>query len=465
MAPHVDTSKIKMTYGGYRFWPAPLMSMSIEPLKTEAGKRLADRVTLSFTGSLLYTDNLSSGNVANMLTLKDNLSNALSGDNREFQLLHHINSTLAQGEPIISGIYPRVENLAFDEGTWVDRIGYSFDLTYETHLVSGAVPIETYSDDWDFEEDASARVIRASHSVSAKGINTTISGGDSNALEFARTWVNARMGADSLPSGLPDFCDSGTLGTFKLQKYRSESASVTDGTYSASEDITIASGAYAHSYTAQMQQDAAGITVVTINGNVEGLGRFDTAIDNAVSGWNVNVSPVLSGMAAGIYTELSGAGTLNIGKVLSLSVTKDVFSGRIGYSTSYDDDPKQLPSGIAEFNITKQIKLPVRKKAIFGIPSRIAGSIVHDIGTPTDGSIGINGTAQGVIDTQLDYVKEFCEDEINALRPNSALYNEIWFSDFSKTENVDQKTFSFSVSWAYTDNLTNVPNPSGEVAF
>ena len=106
-------------------------------------------------------------------------------------------------------------------------------------------------------------------------------------------------------------------------------------------------------------------------------------------------------------------------------VTKDIYGGRVGYSVTYNDDPLDaLPSGIAEFNVSHQIKLPIRKKAIFGIPSRIAGSIIQDIGTPTDGSIVINGTAKGVVDTQLDYVKSFCEDGINALRPNSALYNE-----------------------------------------
>jgi hypothetical protein len=464
--PHTDASKIKMTYGSYRFWPAPFMAFGMEPQKTDAGERLADKITLSFAGTLLNTDNIPSGDTATMITLRDSLVNALSGDNREFQLLHHIGSTQPSGTVIISGIYPRVESLSFDESNWVNKIDYSFTLSYETHLVSGAVPVESYGEDWDFEEDSSNRVIRIKHDVNAKGVNTTISGGTSNALENARTWVNARMGTAGIPSGLPQFCDSGTLGTFVEQKYRSEAASVTDGTYSASEQITQASGSYAHNYTAQFQQDDAGITTLSINGNIEGLGRFDTASDAATSGWNVFVSPTLSGLAASIYTELSGTRTLNVSNVQSLSVTKDVYGGRVGYSVSYNDNPEDaLPSGIAEFSVSKQIKLPIRKKAIFAIPSRIAGSIVQDIGTPTDGSIVINGTCKGTIDTQLAYVKSYCSDQINELRPNAASYNQIWFGDYNKTENEDQKTFSFNLAWAYTDNLTNVPDPSGEVSF
>ena len=400
-----------------------------------------------------------------MVALRDTLVNALSGDGQEFVLIHHIGSTAASGTNIISGIYPRVEGLSFGEDIYVDSLDYSFSLVYETNLVSGAVPIESYSDDWDFEEDPSNRVIRISHQVDAKGVNTIISGAASNALQNARTWVNSRMGIGTIPSGFPQFCDSGTLGTLQIQKYRKEAGSVTDGTYSASEEITQASGTYAHSYTAQFQQDEAGITTLSLNGNIEGLGRFDVAIDAAVSGWNVFVSPALSGIAGGIYTELSGTRTLN-NNPQSLSVTKDVFSGRVGYSITYNDDPEDnLPSGIAEFSVTKQIKLPTRKKAVFPIPSRIAGSIVQDVGTPTDGSIVINGTAQGVVDTQLSYVKNFCSDQINILRPNAALYNELWFGDFNKTENDDQKTFSFSLTWNFTDNLTNVPDPSGEVVF
>jgi hypothetical protein len=442
------------------------MSYSQTPLTNDAGERLADVVTLSFEGVLLNLDDMTSGDASAMIALRDAMTNALSGNGNEFQLLHNLNSTQPSGTPIISGIYPRVEGLTYDAGTWVNRIDYSFDLTYETNFVSGTVPIESYSDNWDFQEDEGTRSIRISHSVNAKGINTAQSGGDSTALANAKTWVLARVGVDTVPAGFPAFTESGVVGSSKFAKYRTETANVTDGTFSAKEDMVMAqSSGWLNSWTAQMQTDAAGITTITLNGNIEGLGRWDGAIDNAVSGWNTFVQPNLSGIANEVYTEMSGGASLNVTKVNSLSVTRDTFNGRVGYSVSYDDNPQQLPSGISEFNINKQIKLPIRKKVTFEIPSRILGSIVHDIGTPTDGSIVVNGSAKGVIDTQLDYVKQFCEDQVNALRPNGALYNEMWLTDFNKTENDDQKSFSFNVAWAYTDSLANVPDPSGEVSF
>jgi hypothetical protein len=442
------------------------MVYSQSPIVDGAGLRISDKVTLSFTGTVLNLNNITSGDAAALITERNTMINALSGNNREFKLLHNIGSTSVAGTPIISGIYPKVEGLSFDAGTWNNQIPYSFDLVYETNYVSGAVPVEDYSDAWDFSEDEGTRTIRASHAVSAKGINTAISGAASTALDNAKTWVNARMGISTLPAGYPAWAQSGFTSNQKFQKYRTEAISTTAGTFAATEDIVLASGNFAHSWTAQLQKDSDGITTLSLNGNIEGLGRWDVATDMAVSGWNVNVSPILAGLANEIYIEMSGLGTLNTSKVQSLSVTKDEFNGRVGYSVSYNDDPTDnLPSGIAEFDINKQIKLPIRSKAVFAIPGRAQGSILHDIGTPTDGAITIAGTAKGVLTTQLDYVKTFCEDEANLLRPNFAQYNQLWLTDFSKTENEDQKSFSFSIAWAYTDNLTSVQSPSGIISF
>lgn len=465
MDAHVDDSKILMKYGDFRINPAPLMTYSQESLTTDGGERVADRVTLSFTGTVLNLDNISSGDFSALITKRDQLINALSGNGLEFQILHHINSTSASGTPIISGIYPRVENLTFDEGVWVDQIPYSFELVYETNFTSGTVPVETFSDNWSFEEDENSRVIRASHNVSAQGINTNASG-DSNAMTNARTWVLARMGVSTIPAGLPAFADSGTLGDLKFQKYRTEAASEIEGTYEATENIVLALSGFANSYTAQYQTNDEGITTVSINGNIEGLGRFDTAIENAVSGWNNHVQPGLSGLAADVYSGFGGSGTLNVSNQQSFSVTKDPFDGRLGYSVSYTDNPAEnLPSGITELSISKQINFPLERVAAIDIPGRAAGAVLHKIGAPTNGSVTINGSLRGVPTTQVAYMKQVAEDEVNAIAPNSALYNEFWLQTFTTTEDEKTKQFSFNLVWGFTDNLVNVQDPSGTISF
>jgi hypothetical protein len=463
--PHIDVSKVAMFYGDFRFNPAPLMTYSQEALTNENGNRVADRVTLSFNGTILNTDNLESGDLSTLVVLRDAMIAALSGNNKEFRLLHGIQGVQASGTPIINNVFPRVGNVTFDESIWVDQIRYSFDLTYETNTVSGQAPVETFSDDWDFEEDAGKRVIRIGHDVSAVGIDTSVSGSINTAMQNAKTWVSARTGPGLIPSGCPGFAVSGSSDV-NFERYRTEAASEIAGTYSVTEEIVMTSGAYANSSTIQFQTNDQGISTITINGDVEGMGRFDDAIDNAVSGFNNNVEPVLSGIASASYTELGGSGTLNVNRRQSFSVTRDTFDGRVGYSVSYTDDPAEdLPSGISEIQVTKNITLPIRKIVSFEIPNRVVGAIIHDVRTPINGQIAINGTIQGEPATQLTYVKQVAEDEINAIRPNVAEFNELWIQTFTKTENDKQKSFSFNVTYGFTDNLSAVPSASGEITF
>lgn len=466
MAVHIDTSKVEVRYGEFRFNPAPLIAYSQESNTNEAGTRVSDHVTLTLNGTVLNLDNTSLQDLSSMITRRDAFINSVSGDGRELRVIHGAGGSATSGTNIIANVFPKVTSLEFTEGIWTNRINYTLVMEYDTNYASGQVPVENFGDDWSFEEDSDKRVIRITHSVQAKGIDTSVSGSSSTTLTNARTWVLARMGVGSVPAGYPAWADSGVLGVNKFQRYRTESASLTEGTYSASEEITMASGNYANSYTVQMQTDEAGIATVTINGNIEGLGRFDTAIGAAVSGWNIYVQPVLSGIAYQSYVELSGNGTLNLNRQQSLSVSKDPFNGNVGYSVTYNDNPAEdLPSGISEIQITKQVNFPVEKTAVFEIPRRLQGSIVHRLGTPTDGNITINGTVAGVPETQLDYVKTVAEDEVNSLRPSVALYNELWLNSKSVTENDIDKSLSFSLTWGFTDNFTSVQSPSGDIAF
>jgi len=464
MAAHIDNSKVVIYYGEVRLNPAPLISYQQQSERTEAGDRVADTVSLTLNGFILNLDDVASGDFSQLNTRREDLINAVSGDNRELRILHGINGSAPSGTPIITGVYPRVDSLSFSEGVWTNQIPYSLQLSYETNFASGTTPVRSYSDSWSFEEDDSKRVIRIQHSVQAEGIDTSVSGGSSTALENAKTWVNARMGVSTVPSGFPAFADSGTLGDIKYAKYRTESVDVTAGSYSAEEQIVMASGAYANSYTAQLQTNEDGVSVVTINGSIEGLGRFDDALTNAMSGWNNHVQSALSGLAYETYQALSGGGILNLDKQQSFSVSRDAYAGTVGYSVSYNDDPADdVPSGISEIQITKQVNLPVEKTASFEIPGRALGPIFHRIGTPTEGQVTINGTVNGEVDTQLVYVKQVAEDEINSLRPNPASYNDIRITSKSITENDKQKSVSFSIVWGYADNLSAVQSASGEV--
>jgi hypothetical protein len=449
MTAHIDTSAIELKYGSYRFQPAPLLTYSQTSVTNDAGDRIADQVTLSFNGTLLNLDALESGDLSQMITRRDLVINALSGDGEELQILHGNNSTQPSGTPIVSGVFPRITDLSFDEGVWVNRIDYSFSAEYETNAADGTAPVDTTTDEWSFEEDNSNKVIRVTRTVNAQGINTSASGNASNAFEHAKTWVVARLGVTNKPSGMPGIVAIPSSG-FHIQEYRTEAGSEIGGNFSVNEQSVITSGRYADSYTAQFQQDALGITTVTLNGNVEGFGRYEEAADWASSGWNNVVQALLPERASGEYELLGGSQSLNTSAPRSLSVTRSAFEGNITYSTSYSDEFDNLPSGIAELEISKQVNFPIRLHATFPIPQRAQGNIVQDIGTTTEGQITINGAVVGLPTTQLAYVKNVAADKANEVTPNVALYNTLRYTAFNTTENEDD---------------LNAPNPSGTVSF
>lgn len=440
------------------------MNYSQNSVTNNAGDRIADQVSLSFNGTLLNLDDVSSGDMSQMITRRDALIAALSGNGEELLILHGNTSTQPSGTPIVSGIFPRITDLTFDEGVWVNRIDYSFTVEYETNSVDGAAPVEDTTDEWSFEEDNSNKVIRVTRSLNAKGINTAASGNSSNAFEHAKTWVNARIGVANKPSGLPSVVAVPSSG-FHIQEYRSENGSEIAGTFSISEASVITSGMYADNYTAQFQQGSDGVTTLTLNGNVEGFGRYADAAERAISGWNNIVQDTLPERASGEYGLMGGSQSLNTGSPRSLSVTRNPFEGNVTYSTSYTDEFDNLPSGIAELEISKQVNFPIRLQASFAIPQRAQGNIVQDIGTTTEGQITINGSVVGLSTTQLDYVKNVAADKANELIPNAALYNTLRYTTFNSTENEDDLNFSFNLTWAFTDDNSNAPNPSGTISF
>jgi len=122
MAARVDTSRVEVWYGEVRLEPAPLISYQQESQRTDAGNRVSDRVNLTLNGIVLNLDALASGDLSQMVTRRDELIDAASGDNRELRILHGVNGSALSGTAIITGVFPRVDGLSFAEGIWTNRI-------------------------------------------------------------------------------------------------------------------------------------------------------------------------------------------------------------------------------------------------------------------------------------------------------------------------------------------------------
>lgn len=436
----------KLSYGSYFFKPAPLFSWTKELVRDSKFDQLYIQNTLEFNGTLLENSPSESGSFVLMNQKRQSLQDALLASGVQPLIITY------QGDVVISGIFPKVSNVTIDQGVWVDRVNYSFTAQFNEELdPSGA--IQQFSETWDFQENEDRRSITATHNISAVGIDTS-NGGTNNSLTNARTFVLSKLGYTNVPPGHPAFAQgSGTL--LAYEELRSESVDVQAGSFAVSEAFTLSSGNYIHTRTSDFDIDNTGITTISLNGTVRGLGRGDVAFVRAFNGWTNNIRPKLPADASGIYSQCGGSATLYTSNFQSFRLTKNSFAGTIDYSATYSDDPStDLPSGIQEFTFNIQDQKPVKLFASFTIPQRSLGNVVQDIATPTEGRFSINGTAIGKQGFPFDDIIVFVEDKINDNRPLAANYQTLRLDSQTITKDEQKNTLTFSLLWVYTTDLS-----------
>lgn len=450
----INKGSTRMFFGDYEFEPIPIFSWSTEVIRDAKLEDLFLRNSLDFTGVILDIP-VESGSFQTLMQRRDNLKNVLtaSGSN-EWRITFN-------GNHLVSGIYPQVSNISFDEGTWADRINYTFSFTFDEQI-SGKSPIQDFSETWDFEENDDRRSVTASHNISAVGVNTNPSG-TNNALENARTFVLSKTGYENVPPGHPAFVEgSGTLSAY--EELRSENIDSQAGSFSVVESFTLSSGNFIHTRNAQFSTDNNGITTVSLDGNIRGLGRKHTAFPNALSAWNNNILPGIPGDASGVYSQFNGEAILFTSNFESISITKNDFTGTISYNVSYTDDSSQnLPSGIQDFTLNIQDEKPLRLFASFTIMERALGNVVQDIGTSTEGRFTISGSAIGKQGFPFQSLLDFVEERINQNRPLSVNYITLRLSNYSVSKDEDKNTVSFNITWTYTKDLSQVPVANDDV--
>lgn len=431
-----------MYYGNYQFVPVPLFTWSTETAYDGAGDRIVLRHTCDFAGHLLSAAS-DDGSLTTMIQKRDALKSALASGYQEWTINNN-------GTYLVSGVYPRVTNIQFDEGVWVDRLNYSFTFTYDEDFYSHG--IQGYSENWSFDETEDRRTVSVNHSISAVGLNTATSG-SSNAFANAKTFVLAKSGYNHLISGAYGFVQpSGTTSAY--EELRSEQVDVQGGSFSISENFTLSSGTYIHTSTGQLAIDDQGVYTVSIDGNIRGLGRGDSAYSRALAGWAL-IRDDLPATASGIYTELGGLSTLYTSNYNSFSITRNRFTGTISYNVSYTDSAAEnLPSGILEFSFNVQDNKPVRLYASFPIMERALGNVVQDIATSTEGTYTISGNASCKQDYNFNDLIAYVEDKINARRPSSINYQTLRLSSKSVTKDEDNKTINWNLTWTYTVELS-----------
>jgi len=481
--PGLNPSFIEVAYGGSVLIPSPFIEHSINIERDDAGNREVERHTRTLTGQIL-----TSGLGYHFVRQKQReLEAAFAADKLEFTITATADHPcLVAGTPIESGVFPNVLSIDIQADVQFNRLDYSVVLedAIEPSGVSGLV--QNLSNTWQYTENENQCLIDITHTVSAQGIDTAISGQPSNAITNATTRVTQLLGLAAAPQGFPAYAQpvSGTDSRFyELTTTRSESINVEDATYSVSEQFKLVSGLqpFVDERSAQMQIDVGGVTTITLQGTVRGMGRTNdgafaspqrssggTGFINALSGFNNTVRPNLSSDALIVYDRYGGSGSLIIGRPQSQSIGQSPCLGTVTYSISYTDDETQvLPSGIEELSCTVQRNDPVVSNASIVAPFSAIGPILQRLCTTSLGSFTVQcsvratNTGQEIVDTNRAI--EVAEQQIIRLQPNPADFNALKLSGRNSTVDKINRSINVSITWDFTQSVGTVPSDTGPI--
>jgi hypothetical protein len=482
--PGLGPSYLEVSYGGSILTPSPLIAHSVQIERDDADNREVIRTTRTLTGAIL-----TSGLGYHFVRQKQReLELAFAVDNLEFKILATADHPcLVAGTPIESGIFPLVQSIDIQEDVQFNRLDYTVVLEDATAPSGVSGLVTDLTNTWQYTENENECLVDISHSVSAQGVNTAISGMPSNALDNAKVRVQQLLGLPAAPQGFPSYVEpaSGSnVRFYEITTSREETVSIEDGTYAVSETFKLVSGLlpFIDERTAQFQVDDSQITTVTLQGTVRGMGRTNdgapagssrssggTGFVNALSGFNTLVRPEWTSDALEVYDRYGGSGVLVIGRPQSISVTQTPCVGTVGYSITYTDNPTEnLPSGINELACTVQRNDPIVPNAIIAVPFNALGPVFQRLCTTSEGSYTIQcnvaaiNTGQEVVDTNR--ALEVAEQEMIRLQPNIANYVELKLTGRNQTIDRINRSVSVSYVWTFSQGIDTVPSDTAPIS-
>lgn len=482
--PGINPQHLVVSYGGSILVPSPLIAHSVQIDRSENGDRELIRTTRTLTGQIL-----TSGIGYHFVRQKQReLEDAFSIDGLEFRIVAgNSHPTLVPGTPIESGIYPNVTSIDIREDTQFNRLDYTIVLEDENAPSGVSGLVQNLSNNWTYSENDNEVLIDITHSVSAQGLNTSVSGQASNALSNAVQRVRQLLGLSSAPSGFPYYAQP-TSGSnvrfYEVTSTREESINTEDATYSVTENFKLVSGLlpFRDERTSQWQRDANGVTTVSLQGTVRGFGRTNDGSDegnsrssggtgfiNALSGFNSLVRPQWINDALLIYGRYTGSGTLAVNNPQSTSVTQNPGNASIAYSVTYTDDPAEnLPSGIQELTCSVQRTDPVVSNAIIAVPFRALGPVFQRLCTTTEGTYTIQcnvtaiNTGSEIVDTNR--ALEVAEYQMIRLQPNAADYTALRLTNRQLTTDRINRAIQVSYTWTFAQDIATVPGDTSPIS-
>ncbi len=482
--PGLNPTHLIVSYGGSVLIPSPLIAHSVQIERDDAGERELIRTTRTITGQIL-----TSGIGYHFVRQKQReLEAAFAVDRLEFTIVAAPDHPqLLAGTPIESGVFPRVASIDIKEDVQFNRLDYTIVLEDEAAPSGVSGLVQNLTNSWSYTENDDEVLVDISHSVSAQGLNTAISGQPSNATSNAVARVRQLLGLVHAPSGFPFYvqpASGSNVRFYELTTSREESINTEDATYSVSENFKLVSGVlpFRDERTSQWQRDADGVTTVSLQGTVRGFGRTNDGSDegssrssggtgfiNALSGFNNLVRPQWVNDAILVYGRYTGSGSLAVTNPQSISVTQNPGNASIAYSVTFTDDPSEnLPSGISDLSCTVQRTDPVVANAIIPVPFRALGPVFQRLCTTTEGTYTIqcNVTA---IDTGNEIVNtnralEVAEFEMIRLQPEPADYTALRLTGRQQTIDRINRSVQISFTWTFAMDISTVPGDEAPIS-
>jgi hypothetical protein len=482
--PGLNPQHLVVSYGGSVLLPSPLIAHSVQIERAESGDRELIRTTRTLTGQIL-----TSGIGYHYVRQKQReLEDAFALDGLEFRIVAAADHPcLVPGTPIESGVFPNVESIEIREDTQFNRLDYTIVLEDETAPSGVSGLVQSLSNTWTYAENDDEVVIDITHSVSAQGINTAVSGLPSNATSNAVARVRQLLGLVHAPSGFPYYAQpaSGSnVRFYEVTTSREESINTEDATYNVTESFKLVSGIlpFRDERTSQWQRDADGVVTVSLQGTVRGFGRTNDGPDegysrtgggtgfiNALSGFNSLVRPAWTNDALLIYGRYTGSGSLAVTNPQSISITQNPGNASITYSVTYTDDASEnLPSGISDMSVTVQRTDPVVANAIIAVPFRALGPVFQRLCTTTEGTYTIQcnvtaiNTGSEIVNTNR--ALEVAEFEMIRLQPNPADYTALRLTNRQQTIDRINRSVQVSFTWTFAQDIATVPSDTAPVS-
>jgi hypothetical protein len=370
----------------------------------------------------------------------------ISGFSRDFKKLNIVED----GKNLFNADACIVRSINFDQSKYVKLLNYSIELDcYESGLFSGVYGIMDPTNEYTFTEGED-KSVAISHTVSAKGINTSTN----SAINNARNYVYSLTGYD--PTVLP-INISNTNYTPLLLSF-SENLNRLNGTYSVQESykVDISNDSYVNAsyftrYTTTINQSInTDFDDISVQGTIQGAKRSN--FNNLV-----NYAKALD--LYGICTGKFGA-PLNT-KPVTMSFQEDREARTVSFSASYNTDVIQgdYPTSAAPY---LDLTVDFNKDEITSITSLTVSGPIITKGNLRERYEAALQYVQDIINdwsTVQNYLYYFANARYNSLKNtlgigSNIILNSAWRS-FNITKNPEKGEITLSATFDDKDYIAN----------